>query len=137
VSKVPTHLWTLMCDDIREEKFNKYSLMGLYGPDLILRGLPGALPKLAFFVIAKGGQGPQKFTCSLVDPDGVQMVGAMGEFNIPDDAGEDQQGTVPIVFGPVVFRKAGPYRFEVHLEGQEGPFSFLVFNVASNPNVFA
>jgi len=136
VSKAPAHVWTVMCDDIREEKYNKVSLMGLYGPDLFLRGLPGALPKLAFFVIVQGGNGNQKLSFSLVDPDGALMVGGEAELSIPEDAKEDQRGNLPIIFGPVVFRREGPHRFEMRLEGEERPFSSLVFNVAANPNVF-
>lgn len=34
------------CDDIRQERGNKYSLMGCYGPEIILDELPTVLAKL-------------------------------------------------------------------------------------------
>lgn len=34
------------CDDVRQEIGNKYSLMGCYGPELIINKLPATLPKL-------------------------------------------------------------------------------------------
>lgn len=37
---------SLYCDDIRAEIGNKFSYMGVYGPELFTLQLPGALPKL-------------------------------------------------------------------------------------------
>ncbi|HET9106890.1 MAG TPA: hypothetical protein VFN79_06830 [Steroidobacteraceae bacterium] len=38
------------CDDIRQEVGNKYSLVGCYGPSMLLSALPVVLPKLCAFV---------------------------------------------------------------------------------------
>lgn len=38
------------CDDIRQEVGNKYSLVGCYGPSMLLSTLPVVLPKLCAFV---------------------------------------------------------------------------------------
>ena len=41
---------TIFCDDIRTELFNKVSLMGVYGFELLLFGdFPAVLPKLGIF----------------------------------------------------------------------------------------
>ena len=40
------HLFGLFCDDIRQEVGNKLSLMGCYGPDLVVDALPAVLPRL-------------------------------------------------------------------------------------------
>ncbi len=38
------------CDDIRQEIGNKYSLVGCYGPTMLLSAVPVILPKLCAFV---------------------------------------------------------------------------------------
>lgn len=38
------------CDDIRQEIGNKYSLVGCYGPSMLLSAMPVVLPKLCAFV---------------------------------------------------------------------------------------
>lgn len=38
------------CDDIRQEVGNKYSLLGCYGPSMLLSAMPVVLPKLCAFV---------------------------------------------------------------------------------------
>lgn len=38
------------CDDIRQEVGNKYSLVGCYGPSMLLSVMPVVLPKLCAFV---------------------------------------------------------------------------------------
>jgi hypothetical protein len=38
------------CDDIRQEVGNKYSLVGCYGPAMLLSAVPIVLPKLCAFV---------------------------------------------------------------------------------------
>lgn len=39
-------MWATFCDDVRQELGNKLSLMGVYGPDLIVQSFPTTLPKL-------------------------------------------------------------------------------------------
>ena len=38
------------CDDIRQEVGNKYTLVGCYGPSMLLSAMPVVLPKLCAFV---------------------------------------------------------------------------------------
>ncbi|MBL8446728.1 MAG: hypothetical protein JNJ44_04860 [Zoogloeaceae bacterium] len=42
---------TTFCDDIRQERGNKYSLMGCYGHELILDEIPAILPRVCAHVV--------------------------------------------------------------------------------------
>jgi len=42
---------TILCDDVREEVRNKYSLIGIYGKDIIFSKLPGVIPKLVLVLM--------------------------------------------------------------------------------------
>lgn len=41
---------TIFCDDIRFEQHGKYSVIGCYGPDMIVSEFPALLPKFACLV---------------------------------------------------------------------------------------
>ena len=49
--KFAKKIHTIICDDIREEKNNKFSLMGMYGKEIIFNKLPALLPKLCLFIM--------------------------------------------------------------------------------------
>lgn len=50
---VDRHVFTLYCDDIRNELGNKSSLMGIYAGDLFVEKFPIVLPKLCAYVVLK------------------------------------------------------------------------------------
>jgi hypothetical protein len=43
-------LHTIYCDDVREEKSNKITLVGVYSSDLFVAAFPVVLPKLMMFI---------------------------------------------------------------------------------------
>ena len=49
--KFAKKIHTIVCDDIREEKNNKFSLMGMYGKEIIFNKLPALLPKLCIIIM--------------------------------------------------------------------------------------
>jgi hypothetical protein len=49
--KFAKRIYSIVCDDIREEKGNKLSLMGVYGPDIYFGKFPALLPKLCILLI--------------------------------------------------------------------------------------
>lgn len=42
-------LYSIFCDDIRQESGNKFSLMGIYNKDIQIKQLPAKKPSLFFF----------------------------------------------------------------------------------------
>ena len=49
--KVADKITLILCDDVRQETGNKYSLMGVYGADLVFAQLPALLPKLCVCIM--------------------------------------------------------------------------------------
>lgn len=45
------------CDDIRHERGNKFSLMGCYGPEMILDSIPAVLPRICVQVLVSSPSG--------------------------------------------------------------------------------
>jgi hypothetical protein len=49
--KFAKKIHSIICDDVREEKNNKFSLMGIYGNEIIFNKVPAILPKLCFLLM--------------------------------------------------------------------------------------
>ena len=48
--KVADTIYTVICDDVREEVGNKLSLIGLYRREIKFKAIPVVIPKIAFVV---------------------------------------------------------------------------------------
>ena len=51
--KIAKEIFTILCDDIRQEIGNKISLMGVYGKDIVVPFFPFTFPKLCLWMVAK------------------------------------------------------------------------------------
>lgn len=49
--KFAKKIHSIICDDVREEKNNKFSLMGVYGNEIVFNRVPALLPKLFFLLM--------------------------------------------------------------------------------------
>ncbi len=48
--KIATKITSILCDDVRQEAGNKYSLMGIYDGGIVFADFPALLPKLCLCV---------------------------------------------------------------------------------------
>jgi hypothetical protein len=119
---------TLFCDDIRFESFNKTSLIGLYGYEMLLFGnFPAQLPKLGMFCCLRfhksqkvSGIKIQIYFPGDVEesPSHTQEVGFQFEadnFPLPDpaeypDPSEYYGFNHPFLFSPVIIKQPGYVR---------------------------
>jgi len=49
--KIAKKIFTMLCDDVREEKGGKLSLMGLYEKEYIVSHIPSIMPRLCLIII--------------------------------------------------------------------------------------
>ncbi|GMW07427.1 MAG: hypothetical protein QY320_00310 [Gammaproteobacteria bacterium] len=49
----PRFLFTVVCDDVRQETGNKMSMMGIYEQTIVFPGFPAAVPRLCFVMKAR------------------------------------------------------------------------------------
>ena len=52
--KVADTIFSIVCDDVREEVGGKLSIIGLYQEEIIFGKIPAMLPKLAFVIFLEG-----------------------------------------------------------------------------------
>lgn len=121
----------LFCDDIRFEMFNKLSLMGIYGPELISwTKFPLALPRLGIYTSARFHQSeiissPKVLVYFPGDADGTPTVSQDVPFHLsPEtipkldrteypDPGEFFGFNHPIILAPAVIKQSGYMRVRV------------------------
>ena len=123
-SNLPKHEITLIADDIREEKGNKISLIGIYGDDIICESLPAMLSKLCFCTIISGGKGEHILRLSLKDPNGKELLIAKNEIAITLKEG---LGHINNCISPFPASKEGSYTYSISIDGNE--FCRAVFTI--------
>ena len=66
----------LFCEDLREEKDNKISLIGIMGDNIAVPGFPGALAKLAIYIRINypTDMKPQSLEIVMTHSDGERLV---------------------------------------------------------------
>lgn len=124
------------CDDIRHETGNKISLIGLYGPDLLVPETPAVIPKLCAFV--QIGSHPGK---SFEDDIEIrttiddQVMSSTKLTVKPDkELGEDrfQTARLQIIMSPLAIEKPCTLRVRAYYMGQEYKSSALKIGCITN-----
>lgn len=113
---LPKNGTTLIADDIRFEKGNKISLMGIYGDDIIFETLPGIISKLCFLTRISGGDGEHPMMASLKDPDGNELFVGNPEMKLSLTGGI---GYITNGLSPFQPSKEGTYTYRIFLDGKE------------------
>ena len=127
---------TIFCDDIRVELFNKATLIGMYGYELVVFGkFPVTLPKLGIFLSLRfhrekkinGAQVrvyfPGVFDESAAYIENLPIKLDKDSFPMPDpvqypDPGEFYGFNHPIMFSPAVIKEAGYIRVRAIAGGE-------------------
>ena len=115
-NSLPKHEFTLIADDIRFEKGNKISLMGIYGEEIVVESLPAILLKLCFFTRISGGDGECQIKVSLKGPDGNDLFMSMKEQTLALKGG---MANITNVVSPFQLPKEGKYTYSIFLNGME------------------
>jgi len=135
---LPVAKYGLLCDDIREEKHNKFTLVGLYTSKIILNNtLPALFPKLCMRICFDVSR-PYKddFNVFIRRPN----KSVMGPFLVKVTPAKDQTGEsfLNITMCPFPVDSEGSYELIAENEGKEEMlYRFFVETTAgpsSNPN---
>jgi hypothetical protein len=133
------HLWAEFCDDVRQEVGNKISLMGCYGPDMLVHAFPMWVPK--FCVVAKAKtpiDRPWSHSVVRVLQDDKVIAEMPFNPNAPGVKGPIRDGAtwylMQTVFILSPFQLDGPCTLRVTMEseGEEVSGSKLYISVASS-----
>ena len=132
----PIHLFTLVCEDIRQETLGKVSLLGVYNENIFFQKSPMRIRSLAFFTRFRGGKG----TFSLLP----RLRGPSGDLKKPDEpksttfpaSSESEHTLLGLVLGGIEFAEQGAYFYEIFFDDSPEPFVQVPLKVAIRPEVF-
>lgn len=128
----PAHVFTLLCDDIRQEMGGKTSLMGLYDAHVVVPQLPFTLPKLCFFTRFKNLEGNWIFSFGIKSPSGdSKRIIEGSEVNMPENS---KDGTFNVVASPFEVTEDGIYEAEIGLQRGEDVYMFIFKFAVSDAN---
>ncbi len=126
----PRVLRHMLCDDFRQEVGQKVSLVGCYGPNILLaHPPPAALSKLCFFFQIENVTAGARFAFRLWYPKKTGkrrelFATTEGELKRPKGRGYSQ---LSVGFSPFILRVCGRYEGKLAIEGARGyTFAFEV-----------
>lgn len=128
------YLETLFCDDIREEVSGKMTLVGVYGPNLLVQSFPAKIPKLCLhmrlvlpeqFQFEKASfsifKGTERIAAAEVPPQLIADRRAKGTTDVIEGLEGDKVFLVAVqmVLSGLEFDKPVPLRVRVNLDDVE------------------
>lgn len=123
---------TLICDDIRFERGNKLSLMGVYNEHIFVANFPFLFPKLGFFQTLGGVKDSEKFNLTLRG-EGIPKIEISGEIKQDKNKNPDSDdANIAIIFNSITVPKPGRLIFETTLSSKE-VFKFEVAIAKATP----
>ncbi len=116
--KIAKNIYTILCDDVRQEVGNKVSLMGIYSKDILVNKVPVILPHLCLAIFIEGLQTPfSKVRVTVKTPEAEPI-------NITSQPPSKLKGdNFNIVIGMAPFRikGTGQAKFELHFDDAKKP----------------
>lgn len=127
----------LMCDDVRREEHNKFTLVGVStagrthidgakaGKDEVV-----AIPRISFFFAISGGEGKFAVRLRILYPDGTLV----SEENAGDfDKSLDSAINLILTASPFVVREFGEYTVELYLDKEKFTRKFHLLGPPAGP----
>lgn len=138
------YITAILCDDIRQEMGNKYSLMGCYQGELVVPMAPAVLPKLCIFasIYTPKGKPFKSLMMRVVQDDDkelarieIQDEGLVVESQNHDESATRKIISTAIVFAPFAIEKPSTLRIKAMTEEGEiiGPRFLIKVGTAQEP----
>jgi hypothetical protein len=118
VAEKPQFQYGLICDDVRHEVGDKFSLIGVYGSHVYVAQLPFLFPKLSTAISYRHVNGGDRFSIGLYDPSG-QTVGEPIGGEVPKEVSGSAEFMIFGVFPPMHLEQAGVYRLSILINDDE------------------
>lgn len=131
---LPPRLITFtICDDVRVEKDNKFTLVGVYSRSIALQTMPFTFPKISFFAQFDSlALQNRDLIVRLVNPSGAVVFETRGKLPAATEASpfppEFRDTTVVFHLAPFTLTESGLY--SVHYEASDWPPYRVEFFVA-------
>ncbi len=130
--KIAKKTITILCDDIRMETGNKFSIMGVYPRDVLFKSLPAILPKLSLVIMLEDiTKLFTKFEMTLKCP---EMDPAIFTYDAPKDIELGGQSTLLMSVSPFKVKIPGKATFEITFPEEKKPSIVHEFEIKTIEN---
>jgi hypothetical protein len=118
MEKDPQFEYAIICDDIRHEVGDKFSLIGVYGSHVYVAQLPFLFPKLSAAISYRNMKAGHTFAITLQDPSG-QTVGKPILGEVPEEVTGLTRFMIFGVFPPLHVTQSGRYTLFIVINEDE------------------
>ena len=108
--------YAMICDDIRHEVGDKFSLIGVYGSDIYAANMPFLFPKLSVAIAYRHLKGGDTFHIELIDPAGT-IVSDTIRGEVPTEVSGLTRFIIFGSFPPLRLEKQGRYTLAIVING--------------------
>ena len=126
--KNPKFNYAIICDDIRQEVGNKFSLIGIYLKEIIVSKFPITLPKLCFAIEYENIVGGDKFSIELTDPSGKRL-GGLVEGEAPEKIEGYARFQINAAFSPLIAKDKGDYKLAIVINKDKKKKKEIIFSI--------
>ena len=112
--KISKKISSVICDDVREEINNKFSLMGIYGKDIVFGKIPAVLPKLFLVILLE--EIIQPFSEIHVTLRLPKIEPQVFKYKAPPKIKPEMNLNVILMITPFRVEEAGNARFELRID---------------------
>lgn len=137
-TQIPAHVFTVMCEDIRQEEHGKASILGMYSENIFFKEMPMTMRSLAFFSRFLGGNGVFRVSIKLKGPttDLIPGLEIPNEARFPQSK-DSELSTLGLVIGNIEFKEQGLHQYEIYFGNTADPIIRLCFKVSVRPEIFS
>ena len=117
--KYAKRIYAIVCDDVRDEKGNKLSLMGIYQRDIIVDKIPSVLKQLTIAVFLEDIKEPFSkihFTGKFPKSEDIKH-----SIKAPPEIKKGQNASIVIGFAPFKFNATGSVILEIRFDNLKRP----------------
>lgn len=134
--QIPTHVFTIMCEDIRGEERGKISLLGVYSENIYFKEHPMRMRSLAFYNRFAGGRGTFSVTAKLRSLS-AELLKPLEIKEIAFPKSKDSEFThLGIGFSPAEFKEEGLHEYQLYFDDIPDPIVRIPFGVYLKPDIF-
>ena len=113
----PKVVHTIICDDIREERGNKITFVGAYGPDIFMTKIPFIFPKLCFVNFVRDIKSGDSISIELINPSGKNGVG------------HESKAAIFAIFSPLRIQEEGLHNLKITFNDDDKSKNEFAFNI--------
>ena len=129
----PKFEYSMICDDIREEKGNKLTLVGVYPHNILVPNFPFTFAKLCFLFSYKGVKSGDTFLMQLTGPSGKE-IGPAIKGHVGQAIKRSSRFMALAILSPLVADEEGLYNMLVTFNDDDNNKQEISFNINQQDN---